>query len=115
MKIIDREAAQGDLYIRRVEALPKGVREVPPTNGRHVVAHSETGHDHYVRASGNAIGFYESKDPLVCYLRNESMAMSELIHAREFDTHESHGLPPGIWEIRRQREMSPEGWRQVQD
>jgi hypothetical protein len=114
MKTITNQAAQGDVYIRRVSAIPSGAREIAPTDGRHVIAHSETGHDHFVRAAGGAIGFYEHDEPLVCYLRVE-VPLAEVMHAREFDTHESIGLPPGIYEIRRQREMTPDGWRPVED
>jgi len=38
-----------------------------------------------------------------------------LEHLRSFDTHETIKIPPGIFEIRRQREWVPEGWRRIQD
>lgn len=38
-----------------------------------------------------------------------------LEHLRDFDTHEPLSLPPGNYEVRRQREYTPEGWRQVAD
>jgi hypothetical protein len=34
---------------------------------------------------------------------------------RSFDTHETLNIPPGIYEVRRQREYVPEGWRKAQD
>ena len=36
-------------------------------------------------------------------------------HLRSFDTHESISIAPGIYEIRRQREYTPEGWKRVED
>ena len=38
-----------------------------------------------------------------------------LEHLRSFDTHETIKLPVGTFEIRRQREYTPEGWRRVED
>ena len=39
----------------------------------------------------------------------------DLEHLRSTDTHETLRLEPGIWEVRRQREYSPEGWRRAAD
>jgi hypothetical protein len=36
-------------------------------------------------------------------------------HLRSFDTHESISIGPGNYEIRRQRENAPEGWRRAAD
>lgn len=112
MKTVNVMAAQGDILLRKVATLPEGVTERPATGGRHVVAHSETGHDHYLEAPG--VTFYTSKDPLVGYLRIDG-AWGDVLHARSFDTHETLRLTPGVWEVRRQREMTPEGWAQVTD
>ena len=38
-----------------------------------------------------------------------------LEHLRTFDTHETLAIPPGVYELRRQREAVPEGWRRAQD
>jgi len=38
-----------------------------------------------------------------------------LEHMRPHDTHEAIMFEPGIYEVRRQREYSPEGWRRVED
>ena len=40
---------------------------------------------------------------------------ADVEHLWPFDTHETIRLTPGKWEIRRQREWSPEGWRRVED
>lgn len=119
----DTQVAQGDILITRIHALPAGLTKVEPTNGKHVVAHSETGHHHQLAANG--VERWESpNDPLVCYLRME--APSVLEHARPFDTHEFFALgggatqpatptTPAFYEIRRQREFTPRGWERVQD
>jgi len=116
MKTVKKMAAQGDVLVRRIDKLPQGVTEQAPDNGALVVAHSETGHHHAVDATGCKL--YQGSDPLVAYLMVESVDFADLVHHRTFDTHETLRLcaPPGsIWEVRRQREEAPEGWRRVLD
>ena len=110
MKTITTMAAQGDCMFRRVEALPEGATAAAPAE-RVVVAHSETGHHHV--AVGSGITFYRSADPLVCYLSLTDP--TEIQHERPFDTHETLQLLPGVWELRRQKEWTVEGFRRVED
>lgn len=112
MQTFGNQAAQGDIFIRRINALPPGLTRSEPINGRHVIAHSETGHDHYMEMMG--VEFWQDpRDPMVAYL---SVGVSALLeHARPFDTHESICFDSGIYEIRRQREYTPAGWRRVED
>jgi hypothetical protein len=112
MKNMKNCAAQGDIMIRRVEELPSDAVLVRPQEGKHIVAHSETGHHHFLKANGVEY-FSVPNNPLIAYLRVENG--SDLIHDRSFDTHETIRIPPGIFEIRRQREHTPEGWRRVED
>lgn len=120
MKSISKIGAQGDVLFRRVDALPPNAAEVP-RNGPIVVAHSETGHHHTV--DHKALRHFEVPgDPLVCYLRMddgiEIDGGADVVHHRSWDTHETMrllGEAGAIWEVRRQREWSPEGWRRVED
>ncbi len=105
--------AQGDILIVRVAAVPAGVPEVLPEGGRHVVAHSETGHHHTVEANG-VVRYAGPADPFTCYLQ-VSGPFADLVHNRPFDTHETLRLEQGTWEVRRQREHTPEGHRMVVD
>jgi hypothetical protein len=116
MKIFSNVAAQGDLMIRKVAETPKETVKVPPTNGRYVLAHSETGHDHVVDAKDVDLFRYEGADnDMKSYLVVKGIIGAQLEHLRTFDTHETLLIPPGIYEIRRQREYVPEGWRKVED
>ena len=113
MKEIQRVGAQGDVFFERIEAIPADAKPVPPTRGQHLVAHSETGHHHAVRADGTV--FYEGpSDPFTCYLRITG-EFADIVHQRPFDTHETLRLPQGTWQVRRQREYTPEGFRRVED
>ena len=111
MNTFENQAAQGDLLLRRINTIPAAAQRVDPTNGRHVVAHSETGHHHTV--PGDAELWRAPEDPMVCYLRCESPIVLE--HHRPWDTHAPIMVPAGTFELRRQREYTPEGWRRVED
>lgn len=119
MKEIREFAAQGDCMFRRISALPAGVIERPRT-GPLVVAHSETGHHHAIESM--FVRHFEAPiSPLVCYLQMDdglAEAGVDVVHHRAWDTHETLrllGKPGDVWEVRRQRESTPEGWRRVED
>jgi hypothetical protein len=111
VKKFKQTAAQGDIYIRRIEKLPNGTKAVE-RNGKVIVAHSETGHHHSIH--DKRVTMHASADPFICYLQVEGR-YADLVHERPFDTHETIRLAPGCYEIRRQEEFTPEGWRMVQD
>lgn len=114
---IDRMAAQGDVLVRRVADVPPGMVESAPVGGKHVVAHSETGHHHYLMAAGVEV-WEDPRNPLICYLRStigDEAGGAILLHDRAHHTHAPLALGAGCWEIRRQAEMTPEGWRRVAD
>lgn len=117
MKTFENICAQGDVLIRRVSALPAGVVEQPADNDRIVVTHSETGHDHIMvldkEPQAPNVRMYGGDNPLVAWL--EVNRPTALEHLRLHDTHEPIMFGVGVYEIRRQREYTPEGWRQVAD
>lgn len=117
MRTFKDQAAQGDLYIRRIDAIPDNAKPMVAEKGNFIVAHSETGH-HHVIAERPGVQVYTTDDPLVSYLQViEATEQTEALleHLRNFDTHETIAIPPGNYELRRQREYTPEGWRRVED
>ncbi|THF64352.1 hypothetical protein [Pseudothauera rhizosphaerae] len=117
MKTFTDCAAQGDLLIRRINAIPAGATPIQSEDGKFVVAHSETGHNHIIAERPN-VKLYTTGDPMVSYLEvveATDAAETLLEHLRSYDTHETIAIPPGVFEVRRQREYTPEGWRQIQD
>jgi hypothetical protein len=116
MKTFTKMAAQGDFIIRRIDTMPASVEAIVPVNGVHVVAHSETGHDHVIMA--DRVSAYKPEgvkevDLYQMFLKVE--APTEIRHLRSFDTHETLLVPTGTYEIRRQREYVAEGFRRAQD
>jgi len=117
MKTFKNQAAQGDIMLMRVDKLPKDVTKTNAKNGRYVVAHSETGHDHVIQERPNVI-LYETSNPMISYLQviEATDKMETLLeHLRNFSTHETLRIEPGIYQIRRQREARPKGWQMVND
>lgn len=115
MKTFNNQFAQGDCWGRRIDAIPAAAVVQTPENGVHVVAHSETGHNHVIEADPENVTFFQDPaDPLKAYL--EVLATDvQLNHLRAHDTHETIQIPPGRYEIRRQREYQPEGFRRAAD
>lgn len=100
---------------RAGDAQPEGLALAPPTEGKHIVAHSETGHHHFVDSAGCVMFNPETADPFTCFLRVDAEDGVDVVHGRAWDTHESLRLSKGLWMIRRQREYTPEGFRRVED
>ncbi len=109
MKTFKNCVCQGDVMIRRIDKLPTTGLE---KEKHKIAAHSETGHHHSFAADANVF-LYSSNDQLVSYLEVKKPAVLE--HHRDFDTHEALMFDAGVYEIRRQREWAPEGWRRVED
>ena len=105
-------AAQGDVFFERIDALPKDLVPAKTEHGNHVVAHSETGHNHVID-SRSAQMFIDETNAFIVYLN--VLEPCELTHLREFDTHEALAFTPGVYRVRRQREATPEGWQRAQD
>jgi len=114
MKSFKNSAAQGDCLLRRIATLPDDAKIVDAENGQFIIAHSETGHDHCVEES-STVKLYASVDQFRGYLEITGDEPAVLEHHRSFDTHEALELKPGIYEIRRQREYTPQGFRRAAD
>lgn len=109
------QCAQGDVFVRRVDALPDGLVPLAPVNGRFVVAHSETGHDHVLAEGPGVRMYHDPADPMTSYLEVLEATEVTLEHLRAFDTHRPIQFLKGIFRFRRARERTPEGWRRVED
>lgn len=99
----NKVADQGELRITRLTEPPKNIgNPETPVNGKVIVGHSETGHYHVIdREHGELTRVSE----LLAYL-NIKVA-TELTHMRQYDTHQSIALQPGMYEIRVGREFDP--------
>jgi hypothetical protein len=116
MKTFTKMAAQGDFMIISVADIPSVVERIMPENGMIIVAHSETGHNHVMVM--DHVEAYKEKGVRDVDLYKMFLNVSkstEITHLRSFDTHETLLVPPGKYEIRRQREYMAEGFRRAAD
>jgi hypothetical protein len=112
MKTFNVRAAQGELLIIRIDALPANLVRVPAENGYLIVGHSETGHHHVMDATHTEM-YRLPEEIYECFLVvTEATALE---HLRPFDTHEPLLHTPGTYCVRRQREYVPEGFRPAID
>lgn len=116
MRAFQNFAAQGEAFIRRIDTRPEGLEAITPLNGKHIVAHSETGH-HHVMDAGSVDLLERTKDvpeglKILHLIVKEPTALE---HLRGHDTHEPIMFEPGEYEVRLQREYTPEGYRRVAD
>jgi hypothetical protein len=111
----ENQAAQGDMLITRIDAIPASAKPVTAESGFYILAHSETGHHHAVKERPTVKMFQDADDPMTAYL--QVLSTDTLIeHQRSFDTHKTlQPKRPGNFKIRRQREAELEGWRKAQD
>ena len=113
-QVKDKPVAQGDMLIRRIDALPEGVSQLSGEGGKYILAHSETGHHHVVKKEHGVTFWANDNNPLVAFLVvDNTKALVE--HERNFDTHAPFELDNGIYEITRQIESFPEGFRRALD
>lgn len=113
VRTFENQYPQGDVFLRRIDALPEGLVQVKAEDGRYVVAHSETGHHHAIAASNDVQVWSDPKDELKLYLAVDNPTV--LRHERSFDTHAPVEIGPGLYALHRQREHTPEGWRRAAD
>lgn len=123
MKTFEKQAAQGDMLISLIDKLPDNVSINKDENGKFILAHSETGHHHVVRKQKGVTFYSNDNDPFIAYLVVDNTVEALVEHERAFDTHETICLKKDteskenqrVYEIRRQREYTPEGFRKAQD
>lgn len=113
MKEFENNAGQGDIVFFKVDSIPATAIEQTSKDTYHIVAHSETGHHHVVEKS-KAKFYSDPADLMRCFLKVEA-DHADLTHLRSFDTHEPIRLKTGNYEIHRQREQGPDGWRRLED
>ena len=96
-------ARQGDVLFIQRETPPEKFECVPSGI---VAMGSATGHSHALRADGH--GKLAKADEKLFVLAESDTSI-------DHQEHDTITLSPGTWEVRRQREETPEGFRQVED
>lgn len=112
--ITNRPMAQGDILIIPIVSIPATAKGATAKGAHFILAHSETGHHHTIERAKAEV--YEAADnEFIAYVKTLGEG-AEITHRRSFDTHETIMLAPNQnYEIRRQREYVPEGFRKAAD
>ena len=113
MKTFDKLAAQGDLLIIKIDELPTDISPLETNDDCIIIAHSETGHNHIMEKAH--VKAFVPKKPDIYQMFIQVDEPTPIEHLRSFDTHEPIMVTPGTYEIRRQREYTPKGYRRVAD
>lgn len=95
-------AAQGDVAFQVIDKLPEDAVLIEPEGKEHIIAHSETGHNHVIQA--NDINFYKAAnaDQFGFYL--VALVDTAITHLRGFDTHKPVAFKKdSVIRVRRQR------------
>jgi hypothetical protein len=101
---------QGDVLIVPVKKLPEKLEKVKRENGRVILAHGEvTGHAHAIKDQRAAL----FRDPKLAAIFMHVSGDAPV--ALEHDEHDTIEVPPGNYQVIRQREYSPEEIRRVED
>jgi hypothetical protein len=96
---------QGDVLIIPVATIPTDTTPVKRDRGRVVLAYGEaTGHAHTILHPDVTLVTQGEADELRMWMQVTSPAPVELTH----DEHDTLLIPPGNYEVRRQREYQPE-------
>lgn len=115
-RIIKNQAAHGDIYLVRVDKLPEsGITRKRVDKGEPVVlAHSESGHNHYIDAGcASKVEHYT-----VDGVRDDRALRGYLVVTPDNDVclrhkkpppydHKDAWIPAGIYQIRRHRSYNP--------
>lgn len=110
MKSFKLAAAQGEVNIRRIDAMPPAsdLTKVEPENGLLIVGHSESGHHHGFRAGGGVAVMERTKDVpagmkiLYAILEEPTALIQDADHP-----HEPMMFDEGVYELRISREFDP--------
>jgi hypothetical protein len=101
---------QGDVFIVPVSKTPEILEPIARENGRIVLAHGEvTGHAHAIKSPKAAL----FRDPKLAAIFLQVTGDAPV--ALEHEEHSTIHLPPGDYQVIRQREYSPEAIRNVAD
>jgi hypothetical protein len=101
---------QGDVLIIPVRSIPENLEPVDREGGRVVLAHGEaTGHAHAIADEGAALFRDASRAADFMTVSGDAPV------ALEHDEHGTIMIPPGHYQVVRQREYSPEATRNVAD
>jgi hypothetical protein len=98
-------AAQGEIYIRRITTIPADAEPLKAENGKFIIGHSESGHNHTMVMERAVLSKAKNAPAGMTVLYALLDGPNALIHERSYDTHEPIAFQPGMYEFRSGREF----------
>lgn len=102
--------AQGEIYARKIESLPEGLKPFTEKNkqGSWIISHSESGHHHVIDASGVTVMERTKDVPDGMRILYAIVDQPTQLRQDAANAHEAHDLDGGsIYEMRIAREYDP--------
>lgn len=117
MKTFSTHAAQGEIYIQKIDAVPEGLAPVAVEEGVIVIAHSESGNSHVIDDREGVTVLEKPDAPEGMRLLYALIEKPATLYQNAASPHEGIHLEPGIYALRIAREFDPftEQARQVAD
>lgn len=100
-------AAQGEVNIRRIDAMPKGLAPISPENGSFIIGHSESGNTHVIDAPGVMVMERTKDIPAGMRMLYAIVERPTELRQNASVPHETISLDPGIYSFRISREFDP--------
>lgn len=107
MKTFQHAAAQGEVNIRRIDAMPQGLSPVAPERGVYIIGHSESGNTHVIDAPGVTVMERTKDVPAGMRMLYAIVENPTALRQNAATPHEAIALPPGIYSFRISREFNP--------
>lgn len=101
--------AQGEIYARSIEMLPEGLEPFKERNskGDWIISHSESGHHHLMEADGVQVMERTKDVPAGMRILYGIVEKPAKLFQDADVPHDTHAVPPGIYEFRIAREYDP--------
>jgi len=101
--------AQGEIYARKVNALPEGLEVFTERNktGEWIISHSESGHHHLLGADGVEVMERTKDVPKGMRILYGIVKEPTELYQDAAVPHGKHDVDPGIYEFRIAREYDP--------
>lgn len=107
IKTFTTVAAQGEVNVRKIDALPDGLTPMKPEAGTFIIGHSESGNTHVIDATGVQVMERTKDVPAGMRMLYAIVESPTTLRQNAATPHEQIKLDPGIYGFRISREFDP--------
>lgn len=100
-------AAQGEVNIRKIDAMPEGLEPITVENGVFIIGHSESGNTHVIDADGVMVMERTKDVPAGMRMLYAIVERPTELRQNASVPHETITLDPGVYSFRISREFDP--------